>query len=251
MAFINAVCVYVRPTRLYSTAAHSKQKSTRGNTLGIGRSLLPTIQAGLLAGGSPPSPPSSFLRDRPERQPEDSPFDILCSSLLYLWSRYNHVLKHYPLITKSISAAVLVLLSDVCAQVLTKSNDTWRLVRFFMYGLVLSGPSGHFWHLALDQVVKVGGTSGVLMKVALDQLAFAPVATALFFVFMKLAEGYTVADTKEYLKANLGKTMESSYKLWPLANLLNFAFIPCQHRVVFTSAVSVFWVSFLSVMSNR
>lgn len=172
--------------------------------------------------------------------------------LLSIWARYNNALIKAPLLTKSLSAAVLVCLSDVCAQLLSSftSMNTSRLLRFALYGLCMTGPMGHFWFLALDRIVTASGPAAVLKKVLLDQLLFAPVATALFFATMKFADGKSLKDISAFLKNNLPTTLLSSYKVWPIANVINFAFVPSAYRVVFTSAVSVVWISFLSLVAG-
>jgi hypothetical protein len=42
-------------------------------------------------------------------------------------------------------------------------------------GLVLIGPALHVWYGSLGSIVKAGGNSGALLRMAVDQLAFAPV----------------------------------------------------------------------------
>lgn len=256
MAFINSVAVYTTPLRsLPVTVGASLSYQPLGcSTMTAASSIcyrtpfIPKCRSAVLYAGVPPVPPGNPTAHRPDR-PEETPSGLyyLC---VVLWTRYNHALLTCPLLTKSISASLLVLLSDICAQWLTHCSDSWRLCRFFLYGLLLSGPTGHFWHMALEKLVRIGGARGVLIKVALDQLAFAPLATALFFIFMKTLEGLSLDDTCLFLQSHLFVTMKHSYKLWPMANLFNFSCIPPAHRVVFTSAVSVIWVSFLSLMSN-
>lgn len=129
--------------------------------------------------------------------------------------------------------------------------DIARLARFALFGLLFTGPAGHFWNVALENLVQLPGVRGVLTKVAFDQVFFSPIATAIFFAVMKVAEGYNLQDTRDFLKNNLGGTIVSSWRLWPLANVVNFSCVPPSHRVVFTSAVSVVWISFMSLVANR
>lgn len=42
-------------------------------------------------------------------------------------------------------------------------------------------PALHFWYLALSKIVTVGGTRGAMLRLGLDQLAFAPAFIAVFF----------------------------------------------------------------------
>lgn len=173
------------------------------------------------------------------------------SMLIRLARRYNIALTNYPLLTKSLSAAVLAAMSDILAQFLTQpTTDLQRVARYAVYGLIAIGPMGHFWHLFLDRAVLLPGPQAVLAKVFLDQFAFSPLNTLLFFSVMKLAEGVQVAATCEFLRNNFFGTMRDSYRLWPLVNVVNFSIVPSQYRVVFTSAVSIFWIAFLSVVAN-
>lgn len=40
---------------------------------------------------------------------------------------------------------------------------------------MLIGPALHVWYGSLGSIVKAGGNSGALLRMAVDQLAFAPV----------------------------------------------------------------------------
>lgn len=44
---------------------------------------------------------------------------------------------------------------------------------------------------------------------------------------------------------------QANYKLWPLANAINFSLVPLKLRVLFANVVSVFWNMYLSAASNR
>ena len=43
----------------------------------------------------------------------------------------------------------------------------------------------------------------------------------------------------------------ASYKIWPLASIVNFAFIPVEKRIVFLSAVGLVWGVFLSLTAAK
>ena len=44
-----------------------------------------------------------------------------------------------------------------------------------LQGLVLIGPSLHVWYGSLGKIVTAGGNTGAVLRLALDQLLFAPV----------------------------------------------------------------------------
>lgn len=95
------------------------------------------------------------------------------------------------------------------------------------------------------------GAAGVVAKVIYDQLLYAPFATAVFFLVIKMAEGNDIKYATDFVRANLLTTMVCAWKVWPFVDVVNFTFVPAHLRVVFMSAVSVFWVTYLSVISNE
>lgn len=40
-----------------------------------------------------------------------------------------------------------------------------------------------------------------------------------------------------------------SYKIWPIASIINFAFIPVEKRIVFLSSVGVLWGIYMSLVA--
>lgn len=168
------------------------------------------------------------------------------------WGVYNARLVERPLRTKALTAGVLVAVSDVVAQII--GGGTWdmaRIARFGVYGLFCAGPQGHFWFAFLDKVVKTAGTRGAVVKTLIDQLAFSPLAIAGFFVAMQLMEGQGLKDAGGFAKDNLWPTLSTSLKFWPALNVFNFSVVPPAQRVLFTSAASVVWITFLSVIANK
>ena len=43
----------------------------------------------------------------------------------------------------------------------------------------------------------------------------------------------------------------TNYKIWLLAQILNFRLVPIQHRVGFVQIVAIFWNAYLSWMVNK
>lgn len=204
------------------------------------------------ATGSPPTyPPSTHRR----RDDDDDGGYISSPSILaaaaHLFHRYNALLQSAPLATKAVSAGILALISDVVAQALSDApTNLLSYARFALYGLLCAGPQGHFWFQGLENMIRVQGAGGIAMKLLLDQLFFLPVTTAAFFVIMKVAEGRSMNDAMQFMRGSLKETIFSAWKVWPFVNAVNFAVVPTQMRVVFVSAVSVFWVAYLSVVSS-
>eukprot|EP00884_Botryococcus_braunii_P009703 jgi/Botrbrau1/18734/Bobra.0386s0057.1 len=68
---------------------------------------------------------------------------------LYHW--YNEQLASRPLATKAWTCFVGSVLGDALAQYATDLPfDAARNLRLSIYGLLVGGPSGHYWHAFLD-----------------------------------------------------------------------------------------------------
>lgn len=185
------------------------------------------------------------------------------------WRSYQAALESSPLQTKALTAGVLNALADVLAQTIemvsacmsqrssgtdrefgpsvNRSLDLARIARFGVFGMALAGPLSHFWYAVLDKSIRLAGPTGVVLKTTFDQLCFSPFMLASFFASMPLMEGKTVRDARSAVSQKLKATMFTSWKVWPLINVINFSLIPVPLRVLFVNGVSVFWVSFLSV----
>jgi hypothetical protein len=72
------------------------------------------------------------------------------------WGKYLRLLDTHPVSTKSITAAVLSVVSDFIAQLMLGATllsvNTTSLFHQFLCGLFLRGPWVHYWYLALDWV---------------------------------------------------------------------------------------------------
>jgi Mpv17 / PMP22 family len=88
--------------------------------------------------------------------------------------------------------------------------------------------------------------AAVLSKLAVDQLLFAPFATALLFAFLKVAEGVPEAAFS-FVAENWWRTLKANWMLWPAANLVAFAAIPADLRILFANGIGVLWISYVSI----
>lgn len=212
----------------------------------------------------PPGPrcPGGSDRGRPGDDGADNCGDDNSGfSLLALWRAYNQALKHAPIQTKAATAGVLNLIADLMAQLIGMRGelgrlsflsglDTARFLRFGIFGCFFAGPLGHYWYSVLDGIVRYSGPGSVVAKTALDQLCFCPFVLALFFGVIPLLEGKSVNDARKAVCKNLKSTVFTSWKIWPLLNIVNFGVVPAPMRVLFVNGMSVFWVTFLSLVSS-
>ena len=174
------------------------------------------------------------------------------------WEAYNDALEKSPLVTKSITTAVLSLVADVICQKAFPNKassqgggkggegsrevglDLQRVGKFTLLGLVLVGPSLHRWYGFLNSFSK-----NSLVKLALDQLLFAPVFVATFLSSALLLDGKS-NEIRPKLERDLAPTVVANCSLWVPAQLVNFNFVPAKFQVLFSNCVGVLWNIYLS-----
>jgi protein Mpv17 len=126
------------------------------------------------------------------------------------------------------------------------------LIFRLIQGLCLKIVQGHVWYKYLDTVVSPENPScskAVVTKMLADQALWAPLNTILFYAYLALLEGNAEA-LPAILHDKLLPTVLAGYALWPLAHLVNFAFIPGEQRLLYVNFVNLFWTVYLSRMAN-
>jgi protein Mpv17 len=174
-----------------------------------------------------------------------------------LWSKYLKILDAKPVQTKIGTSVAAAFLGDMIAQSLSpRKDDSFkpdfaRTARLCVFNGGM-GLFGHFYFAALDRGVKVGAAASAstsilkgpahfvnsISKTFIDQGIFAPLATMMFYLFKVSSEGRP-SEFIDELKSKYVHTLIAGWKLWPAAHMVNFMFIPPQHRVLYTNFVSV------------
>ncbi|KAK9838100.1 hypothetical protein WJX81_001413 [Elliptochloris bilobata] len=168
------------------------------------------------------------------------------------WGSYNQSLQKHPLLTKAITAAVGFSIGDIIAQLSTEPKRDYNLsrtLRMGAFGLLFAGPlQGHVWFNLLDKSISPRNPTkpwAVVSKMAADQLLMAPLGTACFFAWTKVTEG-KANETVPFIEAKLFDTIQTGWKLWVPAHLINFAAVPSSQRVLYTNLVAIVWTYILS-----
>lgn len=183
------------------------------------------------------------------------------------WHRYMQLLDTKPVRTKAVTAAVIAALGNVLSQALMAyirneafALDTANLATFTLANLVYVGPWGHYLY---EQLWKVGrfmenrfGCSKrqqVVAQVFLDQTVGLCIFFPLYFLSYEIFDAL-VTGRPPLLMVAQQKCAEKlvsifliNWKIWPLANLINFGLVPQSLRNLYTSVLGVFWNAFLSL----
>lgn len=176
---------------------------------------------------------------------------------------YDGWLRSSPVLTKSVTSAVLFGVADRIAQRVEKlkqrdqdgdrQDDAGleRTARMMLWGGVLFAPIAHTWINFVERKVGSAGTAVVAKKILLDMFVFAPNSNMLFFTTTKLMEGHSLGDAFDFAVQKIPKTMAANYMVWPLANVVTYGIVPLRYRILFINCVSMGWSTFLSMTSSE
>ena len=181
-----------------------------------------------------------------------------------LWRWYNQRLNRRPVITKSITAGIIVSLGDIVAQLVeivsssspstAVSFDVVRLARFCTMGLFLQAPVTHYYYHALDQKFPPTPdnpwTMTTLIKLIIDQTTYAPLFLLAVIVYLGILQGDNWDTIWLQLQNEYVSTMIANWKVWIPATLINMAYVPPQFRVLYCNVIFFGWSIFLSIILN-
>lgn len=105
------------------------------------------------------------------------------------------------------------------------------------FSKAIFGPATSKWYPYLNsQYKELSPVAATLSRVASDQLIFAPLNLFVFLNSMAILEG---TSPKDKLESTYRRVLTKNYMVWPIAQAVNFTFVPLDSRVLYVSAVSI------------
>ncbi|CAM9907311.1 unnamed protein product, partial [Scytosiphon promiscuus] len=185
-----------------------------------------------------------------------------------LWTAYKRSMSERPLLTKSITAATVSALGEVVGSALRRPPPPpslplgagtalvvkgrggaaaaapgllRRTVAFAFFGFVLNGPVFHWWYGALERASArlrkagepPGGAGDIAFKLALDRFVITPPYLAFTLVSLRLLQGLGASRSIRETRALYRGVLLMNWKVWTIAQLVNFKIIPVEFRPVF------------------
>jgi len=188
---------------------------------------------------------------------------------LTLARAYQHSFDSHPNSTLAITGGVLNALGDVVAQISQNTigrkdhepyrhYDFLRTLRFFCFGFTISPVMGR-WNTFLERRFPLRTSyysqkisfKALSKRVACDQLVMAPIGLGLFLGSMGIMEGRSTRQIHEKISDLYPTALLTNWKVWPLAQLVNFRYMPLPYRVPFSQACGVFWTLYLSILNSQ
>lgn len=184
-----------------------------------------------------------------------------------LWKWYSFQIEDRPLITKVITAGVLVGMGNFASQCIpmvfhtsheslsplpsTAAVNWYQIGEFILMGALLQAPITHYYYLYLDEYLPptpTPWTFTTLIKLMIDQLIFAPAFLAGVFVFLDMMDGLSFTGIWNHLTSDWCTTVITNWKLWVPSTFLNLAFCPPCFRVLFANVIFFIWSIILSTL---
>lgn len=167
---------------------------------------------------------------------------------------YQAKLASRPLLTQSITTAVLFATGDTMAQQLVErkgfaNHEIARTGRMALYGGCVFGPAATTWFGFLQRRIVFPGRPNleIAARVLTDQTVFASTNLFVFLSSMAIMEG---TDPSEKLKQSYATALQKNWMVWPIIQLTNFKFVPLEHRVLVVNVISLGWNCYLSYLNS-
>lgn len=168
-------------------------------------------------------------------------------------SWYLTRLEKYPVLTKAVTSAILTFVGDLTCQLAIDQVPSLDLKRIFLFtflGLVLVGPTLHFWYLYLSKLVPMPGASGAFLRLIIDQFLFAPAFIGLFLSTLVTLEGRP-SQVIPKLQQEWFSSVLANWQLWIPFQFLNFRFVPQQFQVLAANVIALVWNVILSYKAHK
>ncbi|XP_075511852.1 uncharacterized protein LOC142547436 [Primulina tabacum] len=176
------------------------------------------------------------------------------NSNMRLLAWYLGMLESRPILTKSISSAIIYAAADVTSQTITmEPHDAWdpiRTLRMAGFGLMILGPSQHFWFNFVGRVVPKRDVISTFKKLTMGQLFYGPTINGIFFSFNAALQGENGNEIVARLKRDLIPTLLNGLLYWPMCDFFTYKIIPVHLQPLMNSSFAFLWTIYLTYMAS-
>mgnify|MGYP003365784449 FL=1 len=171
-----------------------------------------------------------------------------------IFKRYNYWLTKYPYRTNAITTGTLFGTGDIIAQKLFTKEDEYdykRTIRATIYGSVIFSVVGDKWYKLLNNLKLSNSMRGIIVRVGIDQIIFAPFGLVLYYTSMTILSGGYIKDIRQKLSNQWWPTLYTNWLIWPWIQIINFSIVPVQYRLLCVNAIALLWNTFLSLRNAQ
>jgi len=162
---------------------------------------------------------------------------------------FTRILPSRTFLAQASSAGVLSAMSDILCQKLVNNAEEYNPIRTLRFSFVTSCfvvPIQFQWFRFLEKLFTDKSFKNVVKKLLVDQAIMAPILTAWFIFTFNLINLQSIGSAWKGLESVYLDVLSTNYKVWPTVQLINFAIVPLNYRVIFIQFVALFWNIYLS-----
>ncbi|KAF7899285.1 uncharacterized protein EAF01_008498 [Botrytis porri] len=165
---------------------------------------------------------------------------------------YGRSQRKRPYTTQFCSSLVIYFLGDLSAQSICGDDYDWKRTLRAMFISMGSSIPSYKWFMFLSNNFNYSSKAvSLATKVGINQMFFTPIFNTYFFGMQSLLSGDSLPDVVERVKRTVPTSMMNSIKLWPAVTAISFAWIPQEHRSIFSGVIAIGWQTYLSFLNRR
>lgn len=192
-----------------------------------------------------------------------SPFVVpLVQPLTAPFRAYSRAQSRRPYVTQFVSSLIIYFLGDLSSQYIQRDTSpdasfNWDPVRA-LRAIIIGGGSSlvsyrYFIYLSSHFNYFKTHIANLTLKVALNQLTFAPLFNCYFFGMQSLLS--FESPQPQRLVARIRDTVPQSWlmscRFWPFVTAFSFTFIPIHNRSIFAGVMAIFWQTYLGIVNQK
>ncbi|XP_076955667.1 uncharacterized protein LOC143630570 [Bidens hawaiensis] len=181
-----------------------------------------------------------------------SRFSSVSNNVVIGW--YLGLVKTRPILTKSITSAFIYTAADLSSQTIAgsfeESYDLVRTIRMAGYGMIVLGPSLHYWFNFMSRLFPKRDLISTFKKMFMGQAVFGPIMTAVFFSANAGLQGESGTEIVARLKRDLVPTLINGVMFWPVCDFITFRFIPVHLQPLVSNSFAYIWTVYMTYMAS-
>ena len=179
---------------------------------------------------------------------------------MFVIKSYIVFINKKPILTKALTQFILFGTSDLICQLFEKRScvkykfDLTRIFKQAIFGFVFA-PYCHFHFCKVIPFLfpAIHGQYSkhlIFKRMIYDQTIHAGFFTLVFYYYMGIMKGRKYNEIKEEIRIKFYPTMIDNWKVWPLAMLINYKYIPLMYSLLYTNIIGIFWLTYMSYLQN-
>ncbi|EDV91662.1 mpv17-like protein 2 [Drosophila grimshawi] len=108
----------------------------------------------------------------------------------------------------------------------------------------------HYWYQLLDKYLPGRSMRVVAKKIVLDQFICSPLYISAFFVTLGILEQKDAQEVWTEIREKAWKLYAAEWTVWPVAQFINFYWIPTHYRIFYDNVISLGYDVFTSKVKH-